>query len=181
MCGLSESTKEPPVKPTVIGVAQQLAAQLLRHPTPALDRQLGHVIEVAALLPTDVGAPLAALAGRLGAAGPEAAAGEYAATFVSGGCPLHVSRPDDTALTLAYRRTGFKLAAHDRADFLPAVLEFAAARVAAEDFSGQELLCGYRPALDAICAALAERGSPYLLAMDAVDATLPQLHPAAGR
>jgi nitrate reductase assembly molybdenum cofactor insertion protein NarJ len=169
------------VKPTVIGIAQQLAAQLLRHPTVALDRQLGHIAEIAALLPADVGTPLATLAGHLRSAGPEAAATRYLVTFATGGCPLHLSHPDDDTIALAYQRTGFRLAEDERVDFLPAVLEFAAARVAAEDFRGQELLCGYRSALDAIVAGLAERGSPYLLAMDAVGATLPQLHPAARR
>jgi nitrate reductase assembly molybdenum cofactor insertion protein NarJ len=168
------------VKPTVIGIAQQLAAQLLRYPTQALDRQLGHVAEIAALLPGDVGTPLATLARRLHAAGPDAAAGRYAATFGPGGCPLHLSHPDDITLVLAYQRAGFKLAEHERVDYLPAVLEFAAARVAAEDFTGQDLLYGYRPALDAIGTALAVCDSPYLLAMDAMDATLPQLHPVAG-
>jgi nitrate reductase delta subunit len=167
------------VRPSVIGIAQQLAAQLLRFPTVALDRQLGHIAEIASMLPGDVGSPLATLADHLRVAGPAVAVEEYMATFAPGGCLLFLSRPDDRAFTLAYRRAGFKLADNERADFLPAVLEFAAARVAAEDFCGQELLCGYRPALDEITAALAEINSPYLLAVDAVGATLPQLHPAA--
>ncbi len=167
------------MRPSVIGIAQQLAAQLLRFPTGALDRQLGHIAEVASMLPGDAGAPLAALADHLRAAGPAAAVEEYMATFAPGGCLLFLSRPDDPAFTRAYRRAGFRPADHERADFLPAVLEFAAARVVAEDFCGQELLCEYRPALDEIGAGLAEINSRYLLAVDAVGATLPQLHPAA--
>ena len=168
------------MKPAVIGITQQLAAQLLRYPTQALDRQLGHIKEIAALLASDVGTPLSALAGHLQAAGPDAAAEEYASAFLrDGGVSLCLSYPDDITFTLAYQRAGFRMADNERCDFLPTVLEFAAARVAAEDFGGQELLCGYRPALDALGAALAERGSPYLQAVEAVGATLPQLHPAS--
>ena len=168
------------MKPAVIGIAQQLAAQLLRYPTPALDRQLDHITEIAALLPSDLGAPLAALAGHLSVAGPDLSAERYVLTFLrEGGCQLYLSYPDDLSFALAYQRAGFALAENERPDFLPAVLEFAAARVVAEDFSGQDLLCGYRSELDALSAALADRGSPYLLAVDAVGATLPQLHPAA--
>ena len=168
------------MKPAVIGIAQQLAAQLLRYPTPALDRQLGHVAEIAALVRADVGAPIAALAGHLGVAGPDLAAEQYVLTFLrDGGCQLCLSYPDDLTFALAYQRAGHTLAENERPDFLPAVLEFAAARVAAEDFRGQDLLCGYRAELDALSMALADRGSPYLLAVEAVGATLPQLHPAA--
>ncbi|HEY2672333.1 MAG TPA: hypothetical protein VGJ07_18430 [Rugosimonospora sp.] len=167
------------MKPAVIGIAQQLAAQLLRFPTVALDRQLGHIGKIAAMLPGDVGAPLATLAEHLRGAGPQEAVEEYMATFSPGGCLLFLSRPGDVTFVQAYRRTGFTRADNERADFLPAVLEFAAARVAADDFRGQELLCGYQPALDEIATALAETDSAYLLAMDAVGATLPQLHPAA--
>ncbi|WP_345635385.1 nitrate reductase molybdenum cofactor assembly chaperone [Rugosimonospora acidiphila] len=163
----------------MIGIAQQLAAQLLRHPTTALERQLGHISEIAALLPTDVGTPLARLAAHLRGTGPDAAVEEYTTIFEPGGALLLLSHPDDLAFTLAYQQAGFRLAETERADFLPAVLEFAAARVAADDFRGQELLCGYRPAIDAIADRLAERDSPYLLAMDAIGATLPLLHPAA--
>jgi nitrate reductase delta subunit len=171
--------KESIVKPAVIGVAQQLAAQLLRYPTEALDRQLGHIGEIAHLLPGEVGAPLAALAAHLGALGPEAAAHRYAATFLwNGGYPLYLSYPDDVTFTVTYQRAGLDLAENERPDFLPVVLEFAAARVVAGDHCGQELLRGYRPALDALAVALAERESPYLLALDAVGATLPERYPA---
>lgn len=166
------------MRPSVIGIAQQLAAQLLRFPTVALDRQLGHIAEIASMLPGEIGPPLATLADHLRAGGMVGSVEEYMATFAPGGCLLFLSVSDDPAFTLAYRRAGFRLADNERADFLPAVLEFAAARVAAEDFCGQELLCGYRPALDEIAGALAEIDSPYLLAVDAVGATLPVLHPA---
>ena len=167
------------MKPAVIGVTQQLAGQLLRYPTEGLDRQLGHIREIAELLPADVGAPLAALAAHLGALGPDVAAPRYAETFLlDGGYPLCLSYPDDVTFTLTYQRAGLDLAENERPDFLPVVLEFAAAKVVGGDHCGQDLLRGYRPALDALAVALAQRGSPYLLAMDAIGATLPERYPA---
>jgi nitrate reductase molybdenum cofactor assembly chaperone len=177
---LTSTLKETIVKPAMIGVAQQLASQLLRYPTDALNRQLGHIIEIAELLPAGVGTPLAALADHLRTIDPEQAAAGYSATFLrDGGYPLYLSHPDDLTFTVTYQRAGLDLAEHERADYLPVVLEFAAARIVAGDYCGQELLSGYRPAIRALCAALAQRGSPYLLAMDVVTTTLPERYPVA--
>lgn len=179
MCGLS-TLKESIVKPAVIGVAQQLAAQLLRYPTNALDRQLGHITEIAELLPAPVGGPLAELASHLSALGTDTAAAGYARTFLHmGGYPLWLSHPDDLTFSLTYRKAGLDLAENERPDFLPVVLEFAAARVVAGDFCGQDLLCEYSAALDGLTVALVNRDSPYRLAMDALHETLPVRRPAA--
>lgn len=168
------------MKPAVIGVSQQLAAQLLRYPTDALDRQLGHITEIAELLPEPVGVPLAELATHLSSIGTDAAARRYARTFLlAGGYPLCISHPEDFAFSTTYRKAGLDLAENERPDFLPVVLEFAAARVVAGDFCGQELLCEYSSALDALRVALENRDSPYRLALHALQETLPVRRPAA--
>lgn len=72
-------------------------------------------------------------------------------------------------LKQAYRAAGFELADGALPDHLPAVLEFA--HLAPE--AGEEVLCGFRPALEVVRAALHEEGSAYAPLLDAVCALLP--------
>jgi len=66
-----------------------------------------------------------------------------------------------------YRAHGFTWDSDELPDFLPAVLEFAAA-------SGSDaLLREHRPALELLRLGLAEDGTPYAHVLDAVCATLP--------
>jgi nitrate reductase assembly molybdenum cofactor insertion protein NarJ len=154
------------VKRSEIGVAQHLAAQLLRYPTESLHRQLPHVGDIAELLPSVVGAPVGALAGHLVDLGIDQAADIWRASFGDG--RLCIGTPDDGAFAELIR-TG----TNERADFLPAVLENAAARVVAGDLAGQDLLLHCRPALHRLRTDLDTRHSPYALALDAVHASLP--------
>jgi nitrate reductase assembly molybdenum cofactor insertion protein NarJ len=160
--------KEIIVKPAEIGVAQQLAGQLLGYPTPTLGRQLHRIGEIGDLLPPVVGAPLATLAEHLNSLGLDRSAALWTDTFDS--CCLYLSSPGDPAF--ADVAIGEGLADNERADFLPFVLEYAAARVVAGDQRGQYLLTAYGPAVAELAMALDEIGSPYLLAVEAVAATL---------
>lgn len=164
------------MKPAEIGVAQQLASQLLGCPTLALERQLVHIGEVAALLPATIGGPLAALAAHLGSLGLDPAAEQWLCTFDER-CSLHLGRPGDHAFGDIVRFQS--PSAPGRPDFLPTVLRYAAARLIAGDRSGQHLLTGYRSRMTELSEALTGRGSPYALAVDAVMATLPVPAPTA--
>jgi nitrate reductase delta subunit len=167
------------MKSAEIGVCQQLAAQLLRYPAEALDRQLVRIGEVAATLPARLGAPLAALAAHLATLGVHEAGRDYTRIFLApGSCGLLLSSPDDAAFEAAYRRAGRSPSGTERPDFLPLVLEFAAALVVAGDRSGQHLLHEYRWSLSTIAGRLGELRSPYRLAIEAVSATLPVALPA---
>ncbi|MBD0734250.1 nitrate reductase molybdenum cofactor assembly chaperone [Streptomyces sp. CBMA29] len=72
----------------------------------------------------------------------------------------------------AYRAHGLEHAGEDLPDFLPAVLEFAAAT------GSDALLREHRPALELLRLALTERATPYARVLDSVCATLPGASPA---
>jgi nitrate reductase assembly molybdenum cofactor insertion protein NarJ len=153
------------VKRSEIGVTQHLTAQLLRYPTDSLHHQLRHIGDIAELLPSLVGAPIGALAGHLADLGVDQAVAAWQAGFGEG--QLFVGTPEGPALTELPVTTA------ERPDFLPAILEYAAARVVAGDRAGQDLLSHCQPALLRLRTALDARHSPYALALDAVHASLP--------
>lgn len=66
-----------------------------------------------------------------------------------------------------YRAHGFDFTGGELPDFLPAVLEFCAAA------GSDALLREHRPGLELLRLALAERGTPYALVLEAVCGTLP--------
>lgn len=124
-------------------------------------------------------AGLGTTASRLETMTPLEAAAAYVDTFdLRRGTTLHLSyyRHGETrergmalaALADAYRAAGFRLAAGELPDHLPALLELAAVRPA-----GASLLCEHRMALDALRLALEGAGSLYAPAVGAVVAALP--------
>lgn len=112
--------------------------------------------------------------------GPAAAQLEYVETFdFAKRCTLYLSfhaygdrRQRGMAmlgLKRAYRAAGFELAENALPDHLPAVLEFA--HLAPE--AGEEVLCGFRAALEVVRAALHDEGSAFAPLLDAVCDLLP--------
>lgn len=73
-------------------------------------------------------------------------------------------------LKRAYRAAGLELADGALPDHLPAALEFTSCAPEA----GIEVLCGFRPALELVRAALHAEESPYGALLDAVCALLPK-------
>jgi nitrate reductase delta subunit len=76
------------------------------------------------------------------------------------------------ALKHTYRRAGFDPTGGELADYLPAVLEFAAL---APGDAGHKLLTGHRAGLELLRHALRDVTSPYAGGLDAVCAGLPPL------
>lgn len=117
---------------------------------------------------------------RREALGPAAAQLEYVETFdFAKRCTLYLSfhaygdrRQRGMAmlrLKRAYRAAGFELATGALPDHLPAILEFA--HLVPE--AGEEVLCGFRPALELARAALHDEASAYAPLLDAVCGLLP--------
>ena len=71
------------------------------------------------------------------------------------------------ALKARYRQAGLELVGGELPDFLPVMLEHAAAT------SSGDLLAEHRPGLELLRMALADRESPYTRVVEAVCATLP--------
>jgi nitrate reductase molybdenum cofactor assembly chaperone NarJ/NarW len=82
------------------------------------------------------------------------------------------------ALKRLYRSAGLELEAAELPDYLPVVLEFAAA---APPEVGRRLLAEHRHALELIRAHLTEAASPYRHLLDAVCAAMPRLDAAGVR
>lgn len=133
-----------------------------------------------ALAPSPAREAILAFLERREALGPAAAQREYVETFdFAKRCTLYLSyhsygdrrQRGMAMLTLkrAYRAAGFELGEGALPDHLPAVLEFA--HLAPE--AGEEVLCGFRPALELARAALHKEGSAYAPLLDAVCALLP--------
>jgi nitrate reductase delta subunit len=78
----------------------------------------------------------------------------------------------------AYRAAGATPQEHELPDHLAVVLEFAAT---VDPVGGRRLLLEYRPVMELLRASLREAGSPYVLVLDAVCATLPELSVADRR
>jgi nitrate reductase delta subunit len=74
-----------------------------------------------------------------------------------------------------YRAAGLPLEGTELPDFLPVMLEFAAA---APDGRGELVLREHRPAIELLRLSLRDRGSGYADVVEAVDATLGELSAA---
>lgn len=74
-----------------------------------------------------------------------------------------------------YERAGYRLDTTELPDYLPLVLEFAAA----EPEAGLELLASYRGTVEVIRRSLRHDRSPYALLLDALITFLPELDAAA--
>jgi nitrate reductase delta subunit len=144
------------------------ASVLLSYPEDTFEDDLGTVERVVSALPRgSVRSRLGEVARWLGGLSSTEAATTYVDTFdLRRGVCLYLTyyRHGDTrergmalaALVDSYRATGFGIVPGELPDFLPALLELAAARPA-----GAALLGEHRMALDALSVALKKARSPY--------------------
>jgi nitrate reductase delta subunit len=174
-------------------VVYQAASVLLGYPDEGLLARLPVLRRAVEGLPDDVGVPLQRVCDHLAAGSPTALAADYVATFdlKRRCCPYLTyyvygdTRKRGMALLAfkhAYRGAGLELAGSELPDHLAVLLEFAAAgdppgaHLAATD----ALLREHRTGLELLRLALADTGSVYHEAVDAVCRTLPAL-PARDR
>lgn len=156
------------------------AAVLLSYPDEFFADDLAAVAQAAARLPSGrVRAAITEAATWLSGMSPTESAAVYVDTFdLRRGTCLYLTyyRHGDTrergmalaALIDAYRAAGFAPVPGELPDFLPALLELAAAHR-----SGAALLAEQRAGVDALRAALDKAGSPYAAVVAAVADTLP--------
>lgn len=155
----------------------KLCSLLLRYPDEQLVAARGELADaVAALEPGPPAEALARFCAWWTAADPLALAAGYVETFdLDKRAGLYLTfygegdRRERGAALLRlkqlYRALGFPLADGELPDYLPALLELAAA---APDGRGELPLREHRPALELVHARLREQGSPYAHVLDAV-------------
>ncbi|MCD0449860.1 nitrate reductase molybdenum cofactor assembly chaperone [Actinocorallia sp. API 0066] len=170
--------RRTPAEPAAVW---QTASVLLRYPDDALYSFTPELREVAARLPDASGRPFTRFLDHLAATPSAELAAAYVETFDhrKRGC-LYLTyyaygdtRKRGMALLRfqhAYRIAGFVFSAEEIADFLPAVLEFAAL-----DRAGRTLLLEQRAGLELLRGYLAETASPWADVLDGVHAALPPL------
>jgi nitrate reductase delta subunit len=165
-------------------VAARAASLLLRYPDAEVLAVLPTVRAALAELPERLAAPLAEVAAYRAAGEPTRLAAEYVELFdFRRRCCLHLTyythgdtRDRGQALvdfTAAYRRAGLAIDGGELPDYLPGVLDLAAA-----DEAGWRLLHDHRVGLDLLAAALEREGSVYARAVEAVRSLLPAPGPA---
>lgn len=166
-------------------VAARAASLLLRHPDAELIALLPTLREALADVSAEVAEPLSAVAQHRAAGEPNALAAAYVETFdFRRRCCLYLTyythgdtRARGQALARfaeTYRLAGYAVADGELPDYLPAVLDLAAA---AGD-PGWRLLHTHRVGLDLLHAALQRDRSVYAQAVAAVRTLLPPPDPA---
>jgi nitrate reductase delta subunit len=159
----------------------KVASLLLQYPTMALFDGLGQLESAVSAGPKGTRAPFLATLNWLGSTAPGAVARHYVETFdLRRRCALYLTyyRHGDTRkrgmamleFKAAYRAAGLVPAESELPDYLPMVLDFAAAHP-----RGERLLRAHRADLELLLRALRAAGSPYADVIDGVCATLPAL------
>ena len=159
----------------------KLASVLLQYPTLALLDGISTLEAETAGLPRPVAVPLGQFLGWLQITPPSAVAQHYVATFdLRRRCALYLTyyRYGDTRkrgmamveFKAAYRAAGLVPAEEELPDYLPMVLDFAAAHP-----RGEKLLRAHRADLELLLRALRDAGSPYADVVAGVCAMLPAL------
>ncbi|WP_344083976.1 nitrate reductase molybdenum cofactor assembly chaperone [Luedemannella helvata] len=165
-------------------VAARAASLLLRYPDDEVLAALPLVRDALDELPGQLAAPLRAVAGHRAGADPRTLAAQYVELFdFRRRCCLHLTyyTSGDTrrrgealvGFAAAYKAAGLTVADGELPDYLPAVLDLAAA-----DDRGWRLLREHRVGLDLLAKALAKEGSVYRHAVEAVLLMLPAAAPA---
>jgi nitrate reductase delta subunit len=164
----------------------QLISLLLQYPDAELLDARPRLTAAARALPPALGRePLTAFTAWYQAAEPLELAAGYVETFdLRRKCTLHLTyylhgdtrRRGMALLELKhrYRAAGLVPPDGELPDYLPVVCEFAAREGAA----GEEPLRAHRKGLELLRAALAERGSPYALVLEALCGLLPAMSEA---
>jgi nitrate reductase delta subunit len=159
----------------------KVASVLLQYPTVALFDGLGQLELAVAGGPRRSNEPFGRLIQWLGRTSPDTVARHYVETFdLRRRCALYLTyyRHGDTRkrgmamleFKGAYRAAGLVPAESELPDYLPMVLDFAAAHP-----RGEKLLRAHRADLELLLRALREAESPYADAVEGVCAVLPGL------
>ena len=159
----------------------KVASVLLQYPTVALFDGLGRLELAVAGGPRRSSEPFGRLLGWLGRTSPDIVARHYVETFdLRRRCALYLTyyRHGDTRkrgmamleFKGAYRAAGLVPVESELPDYLPMVLDFAAAHP-----RGEKLLRAHRADLELLLRALREAESPYADAIEGVCAVLPAL------
>ncbi|GEN78796.1 nitrate reductase molybdenum cofactor assembly chaperone [Actinotalea fermentans] len=167
-------------------VAHRVAALLLEYPTAELRGLLPSLRAAVDELAAPLAGPLARTLEHVAGTEPTALAAQYVETFdLRRRCSLYLTyyaygdtRRRGVALVefkQAYRAAGMELADDELPDHLAVVLEFASGPDQAAREAGLRLLLAHRAGLELLRLALADAGSPWAGAVEAVCATLPPL------
>lgn len=167
-------------------VAHRVAALLLEYPGPDVLELVPSLRAAVAELPVALAAPLRRTLDHVAATPPTALAAQYVETFdLRRRCSLYLTyyaygdtRRRGVALVefkQAYRAAGMELADDELPDHLAVLLEFASVPDRAAREAGLRLLLAHRAGLELLRLALADAGSPWAGAVEAVCATLPPL------
>ena len=159
----------------------KVASVLLQYPTVALFDGLGQLELAVNGGPRRSSEPFGRLLSWLGRTSPDTVARHYVETFdLRRRCALYLTyyRHGDTRkrgmamleFKGAYRAAGLVPAESELPDYLPMVLDFAAAHP-----RGEKLLRAHRADLELLLRALREAESPYADAIEGVCAVLPAL------
>lgn len=165
-------------------VAARAASLLLRYPDEQVLAALPAVRSALPGLPAELVRPLWMVVEHRAGTDPTALRSEYVELFdFRRRCCLYLTyytcgdtRRRGEALAgfaAAYKAAGLEIVGGELPDFLPAVLDLAAV-----DDAGWRLLRDNRVGLDLLVRALAEEGSAYLFAVEAVRRVLPAAQPA---
>ncbi len=159
----------------------KVASVLLQYPTVALFDGLGQLESAVSAGPRATRDPFGRILSWLRGTSPDAVARHYVETFdLRRRCALYLTyyRYGDTRkrgmamleFKAAYRAAGLVPAESELPDYLPMVLDFAAAHP-----RGEKLLRAHRADLELLLRALRAADSPYADAVSAVCALLPAL------
>jgi nitrate reductase delta subunit len=159
----------------------KVASVLLQYPTVALFEGLGHLARAAEEGPRVSRESFGRMLEWLSRTPPDTVAQHYVETFdLRRRCALYLTyyRHGDTRkrgmamveFKAAYRAAGLVPAEGELPDYLPMVLDFAAASP-----RGEKLLRAHRADLELLLRALRDAGSPYADAVAGVCAALPAL------
>lgn len=161
----------------------RIAALLLEYPDEVLVDRLGSLRQAAATLGETYRRPLETLIEHLAGGSLPELTSDYVATFdLRRRCCLYLTyyaygdtrKRGQALLTFkqAYRAADLELTEDELPDHLCVLLEFAATADAA---AGRRLLLEHRAGLELLRLALADAGSTYVEALNAISATLPRL------
>jgi nitrate reductase delta subunit len=159
----------------------KIASVLLQYPTVSLFDGLGQLESAVSAGPRATRDPFGRILSWLRRTPPDAVARHYVETFdLRRRCALYLTyyRHGDTRkrgmamveFKAAYRAAGLVPAESELPDYLPMVLDFAAAHP-----HGEKLLRAHRADLELLLRALREARSPYADAIEAVCSVLPAL------
>lgn len=180
---LVSSRRTPKLTDTELTAAWQSASLLLSYPEPGHAVTLQLAEQASYLLPPEVGDPVRGCVARLGEVPLEELQADYVETFDSRRRHnlflTYFAHGDTRKRGLAllrfkqtFQASGFEVVTSELPDHLCVVLEYAAT---IDHEQGRRLLLDHRAGLELLRLSLAEGGSRWAGAVEAVTATLPPL------